>query len=70
MTNKKGGTMNRINYLKLGGNTTQQSAQDVQQQIKDLVMAAMNEADPRHGEALKTVNKIKALADQGDPQAT
>jgi hypothetical protein len=69
MTNKKGGTMNRIKYFEKSG-LTPQNTQDIQQQIKDLVMAAMNEADPRHDEALKAVNKIKALSDQGDPQAT
>ena len=65
--NKQGGTMNKINYLKLGGK--QQSAQDVQQQIRALVMAAMNEADPKHKDAIKAVNQINAAADQGDPQA-
>lgn len=71
--NKQGGTMSKINYLKLGGHTAQQSAQqgaqDVQQQIRALVMAAMNEADPKHAEALQAVNQINAAADQGDPQA-
>ena len=71
--NKQGGTMNKINYLKLGGHTAQQSAQqgaqDVQQQVRALVMAAMNEADPKHAEALQAVNQIKAAADQGNPQA-
>lgn len=74
---KQGGTMNRIKYFEKGGAAAQQSAQatqqqgaqDVQQQIKALVMAAMNEADPKHKEAIKTVNQINAAADQGDPQA-
>ena len=65
---KQGGVMNRIKYFQQGG-AAQQGAQDVQQQIKALVMAAMNEADPKHKDAIKAVNQIKAAADQGDPQA-
>jgi hypothetical protein len=60
--------MNRINYFQKGG-AAQQGTQDMQQQIRVLVMAAMNEADPKHKEALKAVSQIKAAADQGDPQA-
>lgn len=61
--NKRGGTMNRINYFQQGGAAPQQ--QDLQQQIIALVQAAM-QGDKK---ATETVNKIMEAAKAGDQQA-
>lgn len=60
--NKKGGTMNRVNYFQQGGAAPQQ---DMQQQVVALVQAAM-QGDPK---ATETVNKIMEAAKAGDQQA-
>ena len=69
---KNGGTMNRIDYFKNGGNTQQvasnsqqQSANDIQQQVVALVQAAM-QGDEK---ANQTVNQIMEAAKAGDQQA-
>lgn len=61
---KNGGTMNRINYFKNGGNT-QQSANNIQQQVVALVQAAM-QGDEK---ANQTVTQIMEAAKAGDQQA-
>lgn len=60
--NKRGGTMNRINYFQQGGAAPQQ---DMQQQVVALVQAAM-QGDKK---ATETVNKIMEAAKAGDQQA-
>lgn len=60
--NKRGGTMNRINYFQQGGAAPQQ---DMQQQVIALVQAAM-QGDQK---ATETVNKIMEAAKAGDQQA-
>lgn len=61
--NKRGGTMNRINYFQQGGAAPQQN---MQQQVVALVQAAM-QGDEK---AVQTVNQIMEAAKAGDPQAT
>lgn len=59
---KKGGTMNRINYFQQGGAAPQQ---DMQQQVIQLVQAAMSGDE----KATQTVNQIMEAAKAGDQQA-
>lgn len=59
---KRGGTLNRINYFQQGGAVVQQ---DIQQQIVALVQAAM-QGDKK---ATDAVNKIIEAAKKGDQQA-
>lgn len=59
---KRGGTLNRINYFQQGGAVSQQ---DIQQQIVALVQAAM-QGDQK---ATDAVNKIIEAAKKGDQQA-
>ena len=59
---KQGGTMNKIKYFQQGGATAQQ---DVQQQVIQLVQAAM-QGDQK---ATETVNKIMEAAKTGDQKA-
>ena len=59
---KRGGTLNRINYFQQGGAVAQQ---DIQQQIVALVQAAM-QGDQK---ATDAVNKIIEAAKKGDQQA-
>ena len=59
---KQGGTMNKIKYFQQGGATAQQ---DVQQQVIQLVQAAM-QGDQK---ATETVNKIMEAAEAGDQKA-
>lgn len=60
--NKQGGTMNRTKYFQQGGAAPQQ---DMQQQIIQLVQAAM-QGDQK---ATETINQIMQAAQQGDQQA-
>lgn len=59
----KGGMMNKVNYFQNGGAAPQQ--QDMQQQVIQLVQAAM-QGDQK---ATQTVNQIMEAAKQGDQQA-
>ena len=60
---KQGGKMNKIKYFQQGGATPQQ--QDMQQQIIQLVQAAM-QGDQQ---ATQTIQQVMQAAEQGDQQA-
>lgn len=59
---KQGGTMNRVKYFQQGGPAPQQ---DIQQQVIQLVQAAMSGDE----KATQTVNQIMEAAKAGDKQA-